>query len=212
MNTKDITKDIAERFKRDTANHVMTVLHDDGLYRHLRFANPDSSFYWFEIVTWPNVLTIRGDVGTVTFSRGADMFTFFRGRAVNPSYWAEKTPDHGRSLREYSEDLLKAELSAALTDYEEDYPDLAASGPRPKTPEEIRELIANYEADGSLAYEDGARELLAELEQAGVVSDTWEWDLSEWKWTFLWCCHAIVHAIAQYDAYKAAGVPVPAHA
>ena len=36
----ELTK-IAERFKRETAGHQMTVLHDDGLYRHLRFMNPE---------------------------------------------------------------------------------------------------------------------------------------------------------------------------
>lgn len=34
--------DIAARFARDTAQHEMTVLHDDGLYRHLRFQRT----YW----------------------------------------------------------------------------------------------------------------------------------------------------------------------
>jgi hypothetical protein len=32
-----MTGDIATRFAKDTATHRMTVLHDDGLYRHLRF-------------------------------------------------------------------------------------------------------------------------------------------------------------------------------
>lgn len=30
----------AAQFARDTATHQMTPLHEDGLYRHLRFANP----------------------------------------------------------------------------------------------------------------------------------------------------------------------------
>jgi hypothetical protein len=27
----------ADRFAKDTAEHAMTILHSDGLYRHLRF-------------------------------------------------------------------------------------------------------------------------------------------------------------------------------
>lgn len=53
----------AERFTKDVAGHVMTVLHDDGLYRHLRFVQPDRSGYWFEIVTWPGSLAVRGEMG-----------------------------------------------------------------------------------------------------------------------------------------------------
>lgn len=225
-----IEKETAERFRRDTANHVMTVLQDKGLYRHLRFRAPGGSCYWYEIVTWPGALTIRGDIGeSYTFSRLSDMFQFFRsdkGR-INAHYWAEKLADSGRSVKEYSEDELKAHLEPYLVEYEtEDYPERLAEyeeakakydatplmqrWPRtsikepeaPKSPKEIRQLIAGYEDDGLLSHDEGARELLKELEQFDVVSDTWEWDLNDWQWEFLWVCHAIVAAIAAYDAAR----------
>src|SRR5580692_6155935 len=92
--------DVAECFQRDTANHEMTVLHDDGLYRHLRFMQvitdeltgkqSRSSFYWFDLVTWPGNLVINGDMETFAFARSDDMFGFFRGDRINPGYWAEK--------------------------------------------------------------------------------------------------------------------------
>lgn len=221
----DNEKAMAQRFQRETAGHEMTVLHDDGLYRHLRFVNPESSCYWFEVVTWPGSLAIRGDVDGLVFARITDMFEFFRGKHINPGYWAEKTPDCGTSLKEYSEDVLKAEVESHLADYERDeYPDLldeykkakaefdsltymqrlqrgrTAEPVAPASPADLRALVARYEAEGELAHEEGARDLLSELETAGVVSDTWEWDLAEWKWSYLWCCHAIVWAVAQYDA------------
>jgi hypothetical protein len=34
-------------------------------------------------------------------------------------------------------------------------------------------------------------------------TDTWEWDLTDWDWTFLWCLHAIVWGIARYDGEEA---------
>ena len=52
--------------------------------------------------------------------------------------------------------------------------------------------------------ETNARELLEKLEALGVVSDIWEWDLRDYEWSFLWCCHAILLGIAQYDAARAA--------
>ncbi|KFK87785.1 hypothetical protein IX27_17945 [Streptomyces sp. JS01] len=39
----------------------MTVLHEDGLYRHLVFADPAGGFYRFDLVTWPHNLMLRGD-------------------------------------------------------------------------------------------------------------------------------------------------------
>ena len=105
------TEEMAERFAKDIGEwvsddgtkriraHEMTVLHDDGLYRHLRFTamhlcndaewRTTNGFYWFDLATWPGTLTINGDCGTYTFSRTTDMFEFFRSRygisTVNPS-------------------------------------------------------------------------------------------------------------------------------
>jgi hypothetical protein len=56
-------KAAAERFPRDTANHQMTVLFENGLYRHLRFDAPDGSGYRFDLVTWPNRLAFQGEPG-----------------------------------------------------------------------------------------------------------------------------------------------------
>ncbi|HBO82072.1 hypothetical protein [Cupriavidus sp. UBA2534] len=87
-----------QRFERDVAEHQMTVIRDDGNNRHLKFKAPGSSAYWFEILTWPGALCIRGDCGTYVFSRLSDMFEFFRTDDrgdpnklyVNPQYWIEK--------------------------------------------------------------------------------------------------------------------------
>lgn len=103
-------QEIAERFARDTAGHQMTVLHEDGLYRHLRFRNPRSSEFWFELITWPGCLTIRGDYGDAyTFARIPDMFEFFRSRSgrINPHYWAQKLDGHRQSAKTYSEDAFR---------------------------------------------------------------------------------------------------------
>jgi hypothetical protein len=223
--------EIFERFKSETATHQMTVLHDDGPYRHLRFSSPESRFYWFDLITWPGNLAIKGGMGVFMFARDPDMFEFFRAKAgwnmgrINPDYWAEKLPGGRDSAREYDERVLRAELAGPLADHEKEYANLLARhrerraqydalpynerwpyvirGMRepvePKTADEVRELIADYDDSGQLSHEVGARELLAELEQAGVVSDTWEWSLREYTVHYLWCCHAIQWGIAQYD-------------
>ncbi len=89
-----------ERFERETIDHELTILHDDGLYRHVRCARPGSGIHRFELITWPGHLTISGDVDTaLTFRRADDMFQFFRGAGdINPGYWAEKIVGDRRSV------------------------------------------------------------------------------------------------------------------
>ncbi len=99
------------RFMRDTEHHELSVLRDDGLYRHLRLKNPDRQEYWYDIVTWPGYLAIVGDAGDYVFSRLRDMFEFFHdnGYGINPSYWAEKlqAPRGTRAAQTYSEASLR---------------------------------------------------------------------------------------------------------
>jgi hypothetical protein len=105
-----------ERFERDTAKHEMTVLRDDGLYRHIRFMRPGDSFYLYDLVTWPGYLAIVGDCEDYVFCRLTDMFEFFAGSrqadGINPSYWSEKLRcGRGRDLaRTYSEDMLRSHV------------------------------------------------------------------------------------------------------
>lgn len=106
-----------ERFERDTAKHELQVLHDDGLYRHLRFSAPDTYCYGYDLVTWPGYLVICGDMGDYTFTRIRDMFEFFAGErqapGINPSYWAQKLCGDrgGRDIaRRYSEDTFRARV------------------------------------------------------------------------------------------------------
>jgi hypothetical protein len=231
---RELIRDAGERFLSDVAKHQLTVLHDDGMYRHLRFMNPKSSFSWFDLITWPGNLAIRGDHGGFMFARVEDMFTFFRARAgwnsgtINPGYWAEKLPDGGRSAETYSAELFNSQLDDQLAEYAKEYPALVGefvsdriafdalpeqerwpqsrTGMRkptePKTPDELRELVTDYDNDGQLHYEAGARELLDELAGLGVVSNASEWDLRTYDFHYLWCCHAIQWGIGQYDAAR----------
>ena len=89
----------AEQFLRDVDHHNMSVMHESGVYRHLRFRQPDTGNMWFDLVTWPGFLTISGDMGTWTFARLPDMFEFFRDSKlrINCDYWAEKL-QHGNHI------------------------------------------------------------------------------------------------------------------
>ena len=104
-----------ERFAKDVADHQMTVLMDIGVYRHLMFKKPDRSEHWFEIVTTPGMLVIRGDMETWVFSRIPDMFNFFRGKdgEINADYWQEKLLA-GRSIGHPRFDKLGQRLLVQL--------------------------------------------------------------------------------------------------
>lgn len=195
--------EIAARFAHDTADHKMTVLHEDGLYRHLRFRKAQHNSYWFDLITWPGVLHFRGDVGgdSYTFTRLTDMFEFFRGKdGINPHYWGEKLDGGRNSVKEYSEDAFRqvvCELFVSAVRYED-------------APRGLGKAVRAEILDRDLHDETEARTLLEQFEFKNFqFHETWEFSFTDWDWSFLWACHAIVWGIAQYDAAKQAPPAAP---
>ncbi|WP_051818882.1 hypothetical protein [Streptomyces sp. NRRL S-1813] len=193
---------IAERFRRDSARHQMTVLHEDGLYRHLRFSSNPSGYseYWFDIVTWPGSLAIRGDIDGYMFSRTRDMFEFFRADrrwGINAHYWAEKTEGGRRSVQVYSEDLFRQLVV-------EHFVDAARWG---GVPAGLGKAVRTEILDRDLTHEAEARELLEGFSFKGFeFDDVWEWDFHDHDRSFLWACHAIAWGIARYDRMRRYGL------
>lgn len=198
VSSDDRAEDIASRFREDTQKHQMMVLHEDGLYRHLRFTSNPTGYgeYWFDLITWPGCLTVRGDYGEAyTFSRERDMFPFFRSRSggINPHYWAQKLDGGTNSVKTYSEDLFRQLVV-------EHFVDAVRWSDAPRgLGLAIRERILNQDL-----YDEGdARDLLESFEFKGFeFSDVWEWSFGDWDRSFLWACHAIVWGIGQYDAAR----------
>jgi len=118
--------EIAARFARETAGHEMTVLHDDGLYRHLKFMNPEhGSFGAFELITWPYNLVVKtGWTFHFDIDATEDMFDLFRRTAltgqINPGYWSEKVRAGRDEVEGFDPDLLKAEIASTLADWMRD--------------------------------------------------------------------------------------------
>lgn len=192
----DTQERVAKMFALDTAEHQLTVLHDDGLYRHILMATPGTGLYRYELITWPGHLAVGGDLDSYVFSRADDMFTFFRGKEINPQYWAEKIQDGRDRARQHSEDLFKELVRSELKHL-----------PAPNLSSEQREghlALLERMADGDAHWPEGAREMLADAEVAGLFSDTWEWNFQDWDWHYLYCLNAIVAGIKAYDAAKAA--------
>ena len=187
-----------ESFLRDVREHRMTVLHDSGVYRHVRFAKPGTSTMQFDIVTWPEYLSVSGDMGTYVFSRLRDMFEFFRGSTVGPievnlRYWAEKCQavDRDSGIREYSPERFRERIERWLEDAEASEECRAAVQSEVLCHADEGESAARKAAD-DFAYADGF-----------AFTDFWEADCSEWTARYVWCCYALSWAVRQYDAVRA---------
>lgn len=193
--------EVADRFKRDTANHVMTVLHEDGVYRHLRFRSPRTSEFWFDLITWPGCLTIRGDYGDAyTFDREYDMFPWFRSDrrwGINPHYWSQKLDGGRRSVQEYSEAAFRqivGELFVSAVRFDD-------------APRGFGKAVRAEILDQDLSNEGEARKLLESFEFKGFdFGETWEYSFQDFEWSFLWACHAIVWGIERYDKVRSYGL------
>lgn len=182
----------AEHFAADTAEHQLTVLHDSGLYRHLRCKAPRTNAYWFDITTWPGHLAISGDMGSFTFARERDMLPFFRSKyGINPHYWAQKEQT-GAETKEFSEESFRRQVWAEVSCNVADYPGLAKA------------VQADIFGASFIGDERSARDALDAFQYDGFTfGDTWELSFSDYTHHYLWCCHAIQWAIARYDVVAA---------
>jgi len=200
--------EIAARFARETAAHEMTVLHDEGLYRHVKCARPDESGYWFELITWKHKLVVNGSVGTYVFSvfPTEDMFDFFKRSSwsggPNPTYWDEKVIASREDVIQFSNDLFDKEVAEELAEGEKRWPGVTA---------DWKERTEGWCAEWETESEYGARLAVRDFSylpedatgEPFSFSDATEWKLRDHDWKYLWSCHAIVDGIRRYDAAKA---------
>lgn len=193
------------QFDSDVCAHQMAVLLDQGIYRHLRFKRPGQSAYWFDIITAPGILVFTGDMGGYTFRRVEDMFQFFRHERINPGYWAEKVEAESKTIgvATFSPDKFRRIVFEYVRDWVRKNRDRC-------TREERRELWDEITNDVLRADENGVRMFDAANEFQHKLNadckfhfqDFWEHDFDEFTYSFIWCCRALVWAIAKYDATK----------
>ena len=60
--TPDHYESSDEQFLKDASRHELIIHQEQGLYRHLAFARPDNSAYYFYLPTWPGYLAITGEM------------------------------------------------------------------------------------------------------------------------------------------------------
>lgn len=192
-------REARERFATDAEGATMTVLKDDGLYRHLRFDFPRASWRWCEVVTWPHMVVLRGDLGCWSFSRVEDMFGFFREPSedvarIDPVHCAEKlVPGGSDSARVYDAGRAAAYVVQTVADAE-----------RPGLSHDVEEV---FFGDADLSTENGLREAVARFDERFphyAIDENFRfpvetWDLRRYSPWFLLSCVVLPWAIGQYD-------------
>lgn len=186
-----------ESFLKDVAGHKMTVLRDDGVYRHLHFAIPGSGHMHFDVVTYPHFLCYSGDMGCYVFSRIHDMFQFFRGKEagplrINEGYWSEKIEATSKTdgHYEYASEKLESHVKEWLDEVEAD-DDLR---------DRVKDEVLDYSRDGEYPARQAMQDF--EHEKRRPFQESWECNFSEYTHRFIWCCYAIAWGIRQYDLTK----------
>lgn len=201
-----------EQFQKDTANHKLNVLLDNGLHRHLLIKKQGNIEYYYEITTWPGYLCISGDMGCFVFKRNDDMFAFFRKQPgkINPGYWQEKV-QAGTGFEGAMAITSEPDLEAyddRLDDYLKDFIDSLdpESEEDDLKVEEATEAVEDFKT-----WRDGEHDAVVRInnwdpDAAGGMKLDDFWDghrgLTKFKFHYIWCCYAIVHAVALYDAHK----------
>lgn len=200
-----------ERFTKDVEQHQLNVLKDDGLYRHLKVAKPNTNSMHYNITTWPGYLCISGDMGCFTFYRLTDMFEFFRGTpgSINPTYWQEKVQagaGHSGANAITSEpdfDAYETRLKEYLAEFVEslDPQDESEAQRIEEATDAVNDFINSYERS---EYDVVSRINEWDTSDAGGMElvDFWDGGLDKFRFHYIWCCYAIVHAIHMYDTLK----------
>lgn len=195
-----------ERFLEDVKDHQMEVIANNGINRHLKFKNPENSYYWFEIITWENTLCISGDMGTFVFKRTPDMFNFFifgendfnyrekQTLQINRGYWHEKLVAVGTDdgSTEYCPEQLEDQLKQELKEYCEENED---------TLEE--DFFDNCWEDLSYCIGETIEESISSLSDFEYgdykIYDVHGYDFETYTIRYVWCLYAIVWAIHQFN-------------
>lgn len=199
--TRDDYEGQYAQFTEQIAEHEVSILRDDGLYRHIRCRRPGTYSYAFDIITWPGHLCYTGDVGCYVFSRLPDMFEFFRAKntaIVDRQYIAEKTlaVDKPDGLRHFSERLFRAAIEDDFKTYAEDLDEDARKALWSEIEDDVLARVPEGRDEAVRAAMDFTHN------RRSVFTDFYFHNLDEFATRFWWCCYAIPWAINKYDAMK----------
>lgn len=201
-----------QRFKDRLKTCTMTIVHADGVYRHLCFRNSNSDFPGncaFNVVTWPGYACIYGDwFDSHVITCEHDMLTEFLNVSHIPyEYWEKKMKLAGRhqTLRETSAEACDQWLDQHMQDLAEEWPHL--------TEDELHDIRDEYES----CFDANDILVWQQLEELGdfttknhgsiplAISDAQELSLTEYTDGFLIACKGLRFAAKQWAKHQTQG-------
>ncbi len=189
---------IRRQIDNDLSRHQISVMHQDGLYRHYRCKQPGSWCMGFDVVTWPGSLCFTGDMGEYLFQRTDDMIAFMRGSCMSYSYAAEKCVAHKSPLKEWDEDLFREALNEITKDFKDHDGKIVQVVRGKHETRQVADLIEEIER----AY----REYDSPEDAKKAMYESGLWDgcdlpsCETWTFHFLWCLYAIKWFCASVEA------------
>lgn len=190
-------RDDRARFLKDTQEHRMTILQNEGVYRHIRVAKPGTINMSFNVTTFPGYLVFTGDMGSFTFSRLHDMFDFMDidwnrpVPTIDYSYWEEKAEavyKHG-GTKTYDVERLRYSAVRAFREYE------FLEGCRMDAWKCFREDVMEH-LSGDDMRDDMERVMSWRIEGKYPFQDFYEYGSFEThNIRFRWACWAIAYTI-----------------
>lgn len=220
--TENPHADVFSAFTEHTSDHELTVIHDDGLYRHVRMAKPGTRIWSWDIVTWPGYLTIVGDIANgYTFTRDQDMFAFFYTPKNQRStftdgaphldlrYWAEKlVGPTGSHVKEYSRavfaELVDDRLRELIEENTVDPRDAEEFGdtPDPDGMTEAKAEAVRQDAAWHGEDENSAHEWMRDHPEV-MGEDSFENDVTDFTFQYVLAALAIEATVRRYTSAPA---------
>lgn len=206
-----------ERFLKDISGHVIEIISDNGINRHIRFRRPGTMCMHFDLITWPGYLCYTGDMGTFVFQRLKDMFQFFRSNPnhrIDFRYWAEKVEamDKCEGVNEFDPDAFKQEITKQRRKLFVQYAPYMYSDQRQEFWEGLEE-VKNSADEGEhrsiTKMQDwhynfiGPQDTIRAMKDYWISIDTCDFpSCKKYSRRFLWCGYAIQWGINLYDQTK----------
>lgn len=213
-----------KQFLYDVRDHVVEIIRDDGVHRHIRFRRPGTVCMHFDLITWPGYLCYTGDMGTYVFQRLEDMFKFFRTdrnspwlRAngltlgINTGYWGEKlqATDKSDGFKKFDEQKFDAAVYRYLVRWIKESRDQTTKEQRRDLWDEVVSSVINADCDsGGYRKQVAAHDFYHQVNSdVGNFEfrDFYEYNVESYSYHFLWCCYALAWGIQKYDDHKDAG-------
>lgn len=200
-------------FLQDVKDHIIEIIRDDGVSRHIRFRKPGTMCMHFDLITWPSYLCFTGDMGTYVFSRLDDMFQFFRRGAterIDFRYWAEKLnavdSSGGKgSATEFDPKRFKQVINGYRIRWIKDGRDALTKEQRRNLWEAVDIEVLDcldqgehtvFDEANRFTWSNGANQYTYDF------NDLWDHTFTKYTYHFLWCCYALAWGIDFYDTSK----------